>query len=86
MAFYGAISFEGKILVPFAFGSVKATKYAGVYEVTCSKGTKAYYVTKTKQVINADDIAKPNDSEWELLINNKWKRFSYISGIYQCIN
>lgn len=86
MAFYGAISFEGKILVPFAFGSVKPTKYAGIYEVTCSKGTKAYYITKTKQVINACDIAKPNDSEWDFLIDNVWKRFSYISGIYQCIN
>lgn len=86
MAFYGAISFEGKILVPFAFGSVKPTKYNGVWEVTCSKGTKAYYITKTKQVINADDIASPNDFEWDFLVDNEWKRYSYISGIYGCIN
>ena len=87
MAFYGIVSIQGKIVVPFAFASVKTTKYApDIWEVTCSKGTKAYYITKTKQVINADDISSPNDFEWDFLIDNKWKRYSYISGIYECIN
>ena len=72
---------------PFAFGSIKPTKYApDIWEVTCSKGTKAYYITKTKQVINADDISSLNDFEWDFLVDNEWKRYSYISGIYECIN
>lgn len=86
MAFYGALSFEGKILVPFAFGSVIQTSCAGIYEVTCSKGTKAYYITKTKQIINADNVTCPNGADYMFLINNEWKKYSYISGIYTCIN
>lgn len=87
MAFYGAVSFEGEIIVPFAFGSVKPTNYAGIYEVTLSKGTKAYYITKTDQVINGDDIHEHDLFEYDVLIDNEWKRYWYsrMDNKYVCM-
>lgn len=84
---WGVISFKGEVIIPFKFSFIKPTVYYDkVFEVETFTSEKGYYMTKTNQLIIADDIKKPNGVEYDFLIDNKWKRYSFISGIYDCIN
>lgn len=85
---YGVISLiNGKLVVPIAFTYLNLTKYKNVFEIEMSKLVKGYYLSNNGQIVTgATEVTKPNDVEYDFLIDGEWKRYSFIDGIYTSIN
>jgi len=84
---YGIISFTGKVIVPPSFTDIKETEHENVFQIEISKLVKGYYMAKNGQLIlGTTQVNKANDVEYEFLIDNRWRRYSFIDGVYMCIN
>ena len=84
---YGVISFNGKVIVPVAFTAINETEYKNVFYIEMSKLVKGYYLSNNGQIVTgATEVTKPNDVEYDFLIDGEWKRYSFIDGVYTVIN
>lgn len=84
---YGLVSFNGKILLPFGFTSIKKTHNDNILKIKISDLICGYYILSTNQIIlNAEQIQCISKNEYNFFMEDGWNKYVLINGKYEHVD